>query len=41
MQLPKLSEGEYVAIVFPRRGSPWSAIVQYREQSPAVLKVVR
>ena len=40
MPLPQLSEGEYVAIVFPRRGSPWSMVVRYQEQSGAVLKVV-
>jgi hypothetical protein len=39
--VPKLTEGEYVAIVFPRRGSPWSMVVRYQEQSPAVLKVIR
>lgn len=41
MPLPQLSEGEYVAIVYTRRGSPWSTVVRYQEQSPAVLQVVR
>ena len=39
--LPQLSEGEYVAIVFPRRGSPWSTVIRCQEQNPAVLQVVR
>jgi hypothetical protein len=41
MPLPQLSEGEYVAIIFSRRGSPWSTVIRYQGQSPAVLQVVR
>ncbi len=41
MPLPQLSEGEYVAIIFPRRGSPWPTVIRYQEQSPGVLQVVR
>lgn len=41
IEVPKLAEGEYVVIVFPRRGEPWSLVVRYQDQSPAVLKVNR